>query len=85
MAATAVGVALGAVLAGPVATAVAPSSTVPVAQHRYVVRPGDTLWSIARTLAPGSDPRPVVDAIARANAVEPGALVPGSTLVVPAE
>ncbi len=84
MAATAVGVALGALLAGPVATAVSPPGTAPVAQHHYVVRPGDTLWSIARTLAPGSDPRPMVDAIASANGVEAGALIPGSTLVLPA-
>ena len=26
----------------------------------YVVRPGDTLWTIAERLAPGGDPRPVV-------------------------
>ncbi len=28
-----------------------------------VVEPGDTLWSLAARLAPGSDPRNVVDAI----------------------
>ena len=32
--------------------------------ERVVVRPGDTLWSIAERLAPNSDPRPVVDALA---------------------
>jgi hypothetical protein len=26
----------------------------------YVVQPGDSLWSIARRLAPGQDPRPIV-------------------------
>jgi glucan phosphoethanolaminetransferase (alkaline phosphatase superfamily) len=31
-----------------------------------VVRPGDSLWSVASRLAPGSDPRPVVDALAEA-------------------
>jgi hypothetical protein len=25
------------------------------------VRPGDTLWSIAERMAPGADPRPMVD------------------------
>lgn len=49
----------------------------------YVVRPGDTLWSIAERLVPGEDPRPLVDALARANAVSPGTLVPGQVLVVP--
>ncbi len=27
----------------------------------YVVQPGDTYWSIAEAMAPGDDPRPVVD------------------------
>lgn len=27
----------------------------------YVVQPGDTLWSIARRLAPDADPRPLVE------------------------
>ena len=32
--------------------------------HVYLVRPGDTLWSIAARLAKGSDPRPVMDRLA---------------------
>jgi nucleoid-associated protein YgaU len=55
----------------------------PVAARSYVVRGGDTLWAIAERVAPGSDPRGVVDAIAEANAVDAGALVPGQTLVIP--
>ena len=39
----------------------------PVAGQRYVVQPGDTLWSIAAEIAPGSDLRPVVDALRAAN------------------
>jgi len=31
-----------------------------------VVQPGDTLWSIAQRLAPGADPRPIVDQLQRA-------------------
>jgi len=54
-----------------------------VAQHRYVVRPGDTLWSIARRIHDG-DPRALVDAIQAANETDPGALVPGQVLLVPA-
>ncbi len=43
-----------------------------------VVRPGDSLWSVAARLAPGADPRPVVDALAEAR---PGTvLVPGETI-----
>lgn len=29
-----------------------------------VVRPGDTLWSVAQRFVPGGDPRPVVDELA---------------------
>lgn len=36
----------------------------PVSQATHVVAPGDTLWSIARQLAPEGDVRPVVDALA---------------------
>jgi len=39
----------------------------PVAGQTYVVRQGDTLWSIAEEIAPDSDPRPVVDALRDAN------------------
>lgn len=54
-----------------------------VARHTYVVRAGDTLWSIAGRIAPGEDPRPLVDAIARVNGVSAGDLVPGQALVIP--
>jgi hypothetical protein len=40
-----------------------------------VAEPGDTLWSIAHRLAPKSDPRAVVDALAKSNGgatVQPG-------------
>ena len=37
----------------------------PVSRTTYVVQPGDTLWAIARRLAPeGGDVRPIVDALA---------------------
>ena len=57
------------------ATSVGPSSPEPVEAplaspavgKTYVVKPGDTLWSIASAIAPGSDPRPVVDALRAAN------------------
>ena len=43
-----------------------------------VVRPGDSLWSVAARLAPGTDPRPVVDALADAR--HGTVLVPGETV-----
>lgn len=52
----------------------------PIAREEVVVRPGDTVWSIATTLADGGDVRPIVDAIVDANG---GAdLVVGQHLVV---
>jgi hypothetical protein len=71
--------------AGPLGHAVAAGGgrPVPVARRIYVVRFGDTLWSIARGISPSADPRPIVDAIARSNAVAVGSLVPGQTIVIP--
>jgi hypothetical protein len=43
-----------------------------------VVRPGDSLWSLAERLAPGDDPRPVVDALREARRGEP--LLVGETV-----
>jgi Tfp pilus assembly protein FimV len=75
---------LAGVLSGSVANAVgvggAPEAEV---SRTYVVRPGDTLWSIATRLEPSTDPRVVIDAITSANGVDPGALVPGQQLSIP--
>ena len=49
-----------------------------------VVQRGDSLWEIAERVEPGSDPRSVVAAIARANGVDAASLVPGQRLVLPA-
>ena len=54
----------------------------PARQVTYVVEPGDTLWSIARRVAPGRDPRPVVDALVEANDLH-GGLQAGQELSVP--
>jgi nucleoid-associated protein YgaU len=43
-----------------------------------VVRPGDTLWSIALRFDPDADPRPVVDAMSEARDGAP--LVAGETI-----
>jgi hypothetical protein len=70
------------------ATSVEPSSPQPVDApassprgETYVVRPGDTLWSIAAAVAPDSDPRPVVDALRDANGGGPELQV-GERLVI---
>jgi hypothetical protein len=45
----------------------------------YVVRSGDTMWDVARRVAPGSDPRPVVDALIKAR--HGAGLIPGETIM----
>jgi hypothetical protein len=53
-----------------------------VAHHApYVVRPGDTLWSIASRLDPAADPRPVVARLAAQIGNE--TVVPGEQLLLP--
>ncbi len=49
-----------------------------IAARTVVVRPGDTLWSIAERLAPGEDPRPMVDKMSAARHGAP--LQPGETI-----
>jgi nucleoid-associated protein YgaU len=56
------------------------SSLEPAAGPVVVVQAGDTLWGIARRLAPGADVRPVVDQLAAAHGTGP--LQPGERLAV---
>ena len=71
--------------AGPAVRALgSPEHPTRLARTSYVVREGDSLWTIARRLAPGSDPRPIVDILATTNGIDAGELVPGQTLVVSA-
>ena len=56
----------------------APATSVASPVGRTVVRPGDSLWAVAERLAPGEDPRPVVDALAEARHGE--VLTPGETI-----
>jgi hypothetical protein len=46
---------------------------------RYVVRPGDSLWTVAGHVAPHEDPRPVTDALAAAR--HGARLLVGETIV----
>jgi LysM repeat protein len=48
----------------------------------YVVRAGDTVWSIADRVAAG-DPRPVVDWLMAENHLSDATIVPGQSLVLP--
>ena len=52
---------------------------------RYVtVHPGQTLWQIARAVAPADDPRDTVDRIRDLNQLDTTVLQAGQRLVVPA-
>ena len=69
-------------LAGAV-RAVGPEAAPPT--RPYVIAQGDTLWSLARsTVGPQGDPRPAVDLLRSLNAVDPGELQPGMTILLPA-
>lgn len=48
------------------------------------VMPGDTLWSIAESVAPDADPRGVIGDIQRLNALGGGSLQVGQQLAIPA-
>ena len=81
-----VGAALIAVLLSPLAAGAVRRGEAPVtpAQQVVVIQAGDTLWTIATRARPGADPRVTIAEIERVNAsIDPGALVPGQSLVVP--
>lgn len=53
------------------------------ARISYTVKQGDTLWSIARRIAPGQDPRLVVDELIADNHLQ-GSLQAGQAIDLPA-
>jgi hypothetical protein len=66
----------------PLATPGSAQAGATIAHHaRYVVSPGDTLWSIAQRLDPTGDPRPVA---AQLEAQVGGDVItPGERLLLP--
>ena len=77
----AVGIAFS-VLAGGSALA-SGETAVPISFETVTVMPGDTLWSLATTIAPAADPRDVVDDIIRLNNLPGGTIQVGSELSIP--
>ncbi|NCT92059.1 LysM peptidoglycan-binding domain-containing protein [Cellulomonas sp. APG4] len=72
----------GLVLSAQGAAADSPIAAVPVAPHTVV--DGDTLWSIAGTVArPGEDRRDVVDELTRLNGLDDVSLRVGQVILVP--
>lgn len=76
-----IGLVLGLASFGRSADATSTPEADAAAAVMVVVQPGDTLWSIAETLAPGSDPRPLVAELR--DIAGPGPLQPGQLLTIP--
>lgn len=66
---------------GALAQNAALSRAVPITASAYVVRPGDTLWKIAKSLQPAGDVRPLVQRLAAARPDMP--LRAGEWLILP--
>ncbi|MFK3678649.1 LysM peptidoglycan-binding domain-containing protein [Microbacterium sp. NPDC090218] len=79
----AIGIAFAALSGG---SAVASGVDAPAASvETLTVMPGDTLWSIATTVAPNADPRDVIGEISRMNLLRGGELQIGQELAIPAQ
>ena len=73
-------IAVGLLFAGPGAQAGGEAgSEAPV----YTVLAGETLWSIAKELAPGQDPRITIDQLMRTNNLRTAEIRPGDVLLLP--
>ncbi len=65
------------------------TSSLAGSSEQYTVHQGDTLWGVARSIAPDSDPRDVIDQIAAVNSADGVVfdantpLTPGQQLLVP--
>lgn len=66
---------------GPLAASGGPGSAVAVADQLYVVRPGDTVWSIAHRFQPAGDERPLVDSLV--SELHGAQLQPGQAIRIP--
>lgn len=53
-------------------------------QFTYVVaEPGDSLWSLATRVAPGADPRDVIDDVMRLNQLQTADIEAGQQIAIP--
>jgi len=60
-----------------------PPSAVQASMRHVVVKPGQSLWSIALNAEPQADPRAVIQQIMEFNALGSQVVVPGESLWVP--
>lgn len=74
----------GAYLVGVGASQADAEVSVTTVSFEYVtVMPGDTLWSIAGTIAPTADPQQVIDDIRRLNQLDSSVVQPGQRIAIP--
>jgi hypothetical protein len=73
--------ALGRIGGGPLVTTGAPGGLLPATSRVWIVRPGDSLWSIAQAVDPRGDVRPLVDRLA--GELKTTSLYPGETVAIP--
>lgn len=73
-----------AVVGGGAALASSDNGAASGAFTEITVMSGETLWSIAEDVAPGSDPRDVVAEITRLNALKNGSVAAGQRIALPA-
>jgi hypothetical protein len=69
---------------GRVGSEAAPKGARTASLSQTVVQPGESLWAVAKRVAPGHDPRAVIDQIADLNDLDTSSLQAGQLLVVPA-
>jgi Tfp pilus assembly protein FimV len=73
-----------AALSGPMAGALGVGHEPALVSSRtYVVRPGDSLWSIAAAVSPDRDPREVIHDLDALNDASVDRLTPGMVLTIP--
>lgn len=81
----AAGIAFAAISGGSALASGADEAATTASFETMTVLPGDTLWSIAGTVAPTADPRDVIGEITRLNMLRGGELQIGQELAIPAE
>jgi LysM repeat protein len=63
--------------------AIATSTNAGPATATVVVQPGESLWSIAQTIAPDQDPRATINDIKDLNGMNTAVVAVGQSIVVP--
>ncbi len=73
----------GGVLFGSTTTRATGEAGVPQDYQYLVVQPGQTLWGIAKEIAPRDDPRATIEAIRRLNALPDTGIEAGQRIALP--